>query len=111
MIETNLIDVWRELNLEKKQFTWRRKSTNQKARLDFFFISELLFTSVVESEILPGYKTEHSLILLKLEFGKFQKGRSYWKSNNSLLKDNSYVTEVKKNNRNNKITIRKRKPI
>ena len=25
MIETNLIDVWRELNLEKKQFTWRRK--------------------------------------------------------------------------------------
>ena len=77
MIETNLIDAWRELNLEKKQLTWRRKSTNQKARLDFFFISELLFTSVVESEILPGYKTEHSLILLKLEFGKFQKGRSY----------------------------------
>ena len=36
IIETNLIDVWRELNLEKKQFTWRRKSTNQKARLDFF---------------------------------------------------------------------------
>ena len=32
------------------------------------------------------------------------------KNNNSLLKDNCYVTEVKKSNRNNKITIRKRKP-
>ena len=60
-------------------------------------ISELLFTSVVESEILPRYKTDHSLVLLKLEFGKFQKERSYWKFNNSLFKDNSYVTEVKKN--------------
>ena len=36
-------------------------------------------------------KPDHSLILLKLNFGKFQKGRSYWK-----LKDNSYVMEIKK---------------
>lgn len=96
MIEVNLIDVWRELNIEKRQYTGRRKNTNQKARLDFFLISEFLFTDVEDAKILSGYKTDHSLALLKIDFGKFQKGRSYWKLNNSLLKDVSYVTEVKK---------------
>ena len=96
MIEVNLVDVWRELNLEKQQFTWRRKATHQQARLDFFLISEFLFTSVEEAKILLGYQTDHSLILLKFDFGKFQKGKSYWKFNNSLLKDENYVTEIKK---------------
>ena len=36
------------------------------------------------------------MILLKLNFGNFQNGKSYWKLNNSLLKDNSYVMEIKK---------------
>ena len=93
--EVNLVDVWRELNLEKQQFTWRRKATNQQARLDYFLISETLFTSVEEAKILPGYKTDHSLLLLKFDFRKFKKGKSYWKFNNSLLKDEKYVAEIK----------------
>lgn len=36
LIEQSIIDVWRELNIEEKQYTWRRKNTNQKARLDYF---------------------------------------------------------------------------
>lgn len=61
----------------------------------FFLISETLFTDTDESKILPGYKTDHSLVLLKFDFGKFEKGRSYWKFNNSLLKDSKYVEEIK----------------
>ena len=57
MLECNLINCWRELNLENKQFTWRKKNTDKQARLDFFFISEGLFTDVDDSMILPGYKT------------------------------------------------------
>ena len=45
---------------------------------------------------MPGYKIDHSLILLKFDFGKFQKGKSYLKFNNFLLKDENYVTEIKK---------------
>ena len=95
IIEMNLLDVWKELNLEKRQYTWRRKATNQQARLDYFLILERLFTSVEEAKILPGYKTDHSLILLKFDFKKFKKGNSYWKFNNSLLKDEIFVNEVK----------------
>lgn len=95
MIECNLIDVWREMNVEKKQYTWRKKNTNKKSRLDFFLISESLFVDVQETNIYTGYKTDHSLILLKFDFDKFKKGRSYWKFNNSLLKDPVYVREIK----------------
>ena len=35
------------------------------------------------------------MIRMQLQLSKFQKGRSYWKMNNSLLKDHQYVTEIK----------------
>ena len=41
-------------------------------------------------------KTDHSLVILKFDFSKFEKGRSYWIFNNSLLKDTKYIDEVKK---------------
>ena len=95
IIECNLIDPWRELNIEKFQFTWRKKNSTKQARLDFFLISESLFMDVKNTKILPGYRTDHSQILLQFDFGKFVKGKSYWKFNNSLLKDTKYVDELK----------------
>ena len=35
------------------------------------------------------------MIMLQLNFGKFEKGRTYWKFNNSLLKIIKYVREIK----------------
>lgn len=95
LIDLSLLDVWRELNIEKRQFTWRRKNPIKQARLDFFLISESLFTDVDEANILPGYNTDHSMISLSFDFGKFHKGKSYWKMNNSLLKDSIYIEEIK----------------
>ena len=70
-------------------------------------MSELLFTSVEEAKILPGYKTDHSLILLKFDFGKFQKGKLYWKFNLTILYQKTKITwlELKKNNWINKTTL------
>ena len=95
IIECNLIDPWRELNLENMQYTWRKKNTRKQARLDFFLISESLFMDVTNSKILPGYRTDHSQILLQFDFGKFVKGNSYWKFNNSLLRDSKFIEEIK----------------
>jgi exonuclease III len=93
--ELNLIDVWRENNIEKREYTWFRHNPIKKARLDFFLISDQLYTEVDCTKILPGYRTDHSLIYMCLEFGKFRKGRSYWKFNNSLLRDEAYIVKVK----------------
>ena len=50
---------------------------------------------VISAKILPSYRTDHSQIVLQFDFGKFEKGKSYWKFNNSLLKDQKYVSEIK----------------
>ena len=93
--EENLIDIWRECNLEKEQFTWKKVHPFKQARLDFFLISELLFTNITNTQIEPGYRTDHSAITLTIKFQNYTKGNSYWKFNNTLLKDQVYVAIVK----------------
>ena len=39
MSELDLIDIFRELNPEKRRFTWRRKNPIKQARLDYFLTS------------------------------------------------------------------------
>lgn len=95
----NLLDCWRDINAEQIAFTWTRSNSNKRARLDYFLISEQLFVDIVDTKILPGYRTDHSMILLSMKLDKFTRGHSYWKFNNSLLRDDKYVIEIKKNHR------------
>ena len=84
--------------VQKKKFTWRRLIPDRKqARLDFFIVSEDMFTLVHDSDIVPGYRTDHSGIILKIKLQENERERGYWKFNNSLLKDTNYVTTVKTN--------------
>ena len=53
-------------------------------------------------KILLGYKTDHSLIYIEFKFGKFTPGKCFWKFNNSLLKDQIFVEEIKSTTEDNK---------
>ena len=70
----------------------------QQGRLDYFIISENLIQCTASAKIEPGYRSDHSLITLELESesqsDQNQRTRTYWKFNNSLLKDINYVKEV-----------------
>lgn len=85
-----LADIWRELNLDTKRYTWRRTSPTQQSRLDFFLLSNSLSSYVTNVDIMPGYKTDHSIITVNLQFGPLSKRNSFWKFNSSLLKDKEY---------------------
>ena len=86
--ENGYIDAWRVQNENKKKFTWRRLNPDKKqSRLDFFLVSENAFQYVHESSIVPGYRTDHSGILIKIKLQDNERGKGYWKFNNSLLKD------------------------
>ena len=47
-------------------------------------------------EIHPGCFSNHSPVILDIDFSKFEKGRGFWKFNNSLLYDPIYVESIKK---------------
>ena len=96
MEQENFIDVWRVMNEDKKQYTWRRLNpTKKQARLDYFLVSDTTFSFVTHSDIVPGYRTDHSGIILKLKLQESERGRGYWKFNNTLLKDKKYIEDVK----------------
>jgi hypothetical protein len=97
MDNLDLYDIWREFNPECRRFTWRRKTPFQQSRLDFFLVSESILSVVDDADILCGYRTDHSLVKLVLQFGqKETKRKSFWKFNASLLKDQLYLDEVNK---------------
>ena len=93
--EDNYIDIFRFCK-DEKGFTWRRLNPEKKqARLDFFLISEETFEIANDCNTVSGYRTDHSAITLQLKLNKNERGKGYWKFNNSLLRDTKYIELVK----------------
>ena len=98
MERDDLLDIWRIENENVKTYSWfKRDRINgpKCARLDFFLISESLYPYVKKASIEPAILTDHSMITLSLDFTGFNRGRGFWKFNNSLLKDQVYVDIIK----------------
>ena len=94
--ELNLIDPFREIYENSRQYTWQKRNSVKQARLDFFLTSEATLPSVKDIKIIPSYRSDHSSVVLSLEINEFKNGKGLWKFNTSLLKDITYVEEVKK---------------
>ena len=90
-----LNDIWRSLNKDKQEFTWRKFRTLKQARLDYFLVSESLIPIVNNSKIEAKYRSDHSIISLSIKKKEFTRDRAHWKFNKSLLKNKEYLEIVK----------------
>ena len=95
MQEHNLIDIFRDLNPDSKIFTWQKYNQNKFARLDYFLISSSLAPYVQDVKIIPSFCSDHSPVIIDIDFTKFKRGRGFWKFNNSLLKDKDFMVKIK----------------
>ena len=93
--ELNLTDIWRTLNADKHRYTWRRRKPEIRCRLDFFLISSDLICDTNLADIVPGYKTDHSMILLRIALHHNPRGKGFWKLNTSHLKEEEYFNLIK----------------
>ena len=96
MEELSLYDPWRANNVNVHRYTWRKSKPLKQARLDFFLVSENMEQTIINTKIEPSYRSDHSVISIQIEFTKIEKGRGFWKFNNSLLQDPQFVKEIKK---------------
>lgn len=90
-----LSDAWRVLNPETKRYTWRQRQPNIHCRLDFFLVSQSTLCNVTDADIVPGFKTDHSMITLILALHVNPSGKGFWKLNTSLLEDPRYAEKIK----------------
>ena len=92
MTENDLCDIFRIRNPQELRFTWRNKNPFKQRRLDSFLISDSLQKLVVDSKIILSVQSDHSAVVLKVSpTNEGERGRSYWKFNNSLLDDNDFI--------------------
>nr|BAC82603.1 pol-like protein [Takifugu rubripes] len=85
-----LVDVWRRMHTDSRQYTWFRLSEDRisSARLDRFL---LLQTSVFSGcKIMPVGFTDHSLVLSKLGIKNILPKSAHWHFNSSLTQDTSF---------------------
>ena len=97
--ELNLYDIWREEHPEERKFTWKRKLKNntlQMGRLDFILVSDEILCYCHKERILPGYRSDHSMVSVNLQMFKHTtKPKLFWKFNSQLLKDENFTKKVK----------------
>ena len=93
--EFDLIDIHRELYPTKRSYTWKQWGAHKYGRLDYFLISNSLLPFIKKSSIISGCYSDHSPIILDIDFSKFQRGKGFWKLNNSLLSDPDYIDLIK----------------
>ena len=90
----DVVDIWRVLNPEEERYTWRQKNLQIQCRLDFLLISQSLINNVNTVDIVPGYKTDHSMVTMEITTNANPRGPGFWKLNTSFLSDIDYISKI-----------------
>ncbi len=91
-----LIDVWRKLHPNSREFTWFNSNFSIGSRLDKFLISKELFTSDCKCEISPCPLSDHDFVSFVFDIPDgVRRGPGTWKFNNSLLDDKSFCDLIR----------------
>ena len=97
MIEDyGLCDIFRTSRGNERKYTHFNKKSKTASRLDFFLIDEKLVNfPVCRTDISHGYNSDHSYVSLDIQGNNIEKGKGYWKLNNSHLRDEEFINGVK----------------
>ena len=78
------------------QISWRRTKPVTLRRLDYFLISSELEQNILSCGFLSPIQSDHSPIYLKINpLNDIMRVPGYWKFNNSLTEDATYVSRMK----------------
>ena len=93
-----LCDIWRIRNPKVKRFIFRQNHFSGfiERRLDFFLTSNILQESIIKTDVLASFCTDHSPIFFSLYLKDMPTGgKGFWKFNNSLTSDDEHVEKMK----------------
>ena len=91
----DLVDVWRVLHPDTSGFTWRQHHPRIQCRLNFFLVSQSTVNITTLTDIVPGCKTDHSMITLRFSLHSNPRGPGFWKLNTSFLTELEYINQIK----------------
>ena len=95
-----LIDIWRDMNTNLRQYTRRRENNISTAsRIDYFFVSTDIRSRIVKADIRPATisYTDHQAMSLKIKINHKaeSRGRGYFKLASKILENKEYKEIIK----------------
>ena len=63
--------------------------------MDYFLVTDDLFSLMESTKIIPGHRADHSGIIFSFAVTLAKRGRGYWKFNSQLLREENYTNAVK----------------
>ena len=91
----NFSDIWRKLHPRSRDVSWFNSDFTIGSRLDKFFVSQNIISSVVSCSIFPCSFSDHDFVDLHFNFvDEFARGPGLWKFNNSLLLDSDFCDYI-----------------
>ena len=94
ILDNSLNDTWRLFHHEEKEYSWSRNNPFTARRLDYIFTSDCIFNSVLECNLVSYAQSDHRLVEMKYSLVEIKRGPSYWKFNDSILKDRVYTEQM-----------------
>ncbi len=92
-----LIDIWRILHREVKQFTWHKPNGQSRSHIDYWLVSNSISEHVTETTIANCPLSDHCIINLRLKNrNRNNKRKDYWKFNFPFLKNSEICYSIKK---------------
>lgn len=97
MEEKNMIDVWRERNEKKKEFSRRQivGSFVCQTRIDFILCTRNVENFIDNIRFKETSLSDHKFLTFNLDWSNMQRGPGVWILNTQILKNENYVSTVK----------------
>ena len=92
--EFELVDILRVKNPNGKFYTYESKALKLKSRIDYFLITKSWGHFVSVADIKISIAPDHRAVRLGLKMAINKRGPGLWKFNNSLLKDQVFLTLI-----------------
>ena len=91
--QKQLVDVWRNRNPLKREFTWFRQQSY--SRLDYFLVTGDINNSIEDAKILHGFKSDHSSVSITVNTSlKERRGPGMWRFSVKYLKDATFLQAI-----------------
>jgi len=97
MGENNMIDVWRERNEKKKEFS-RRQIVGQfvcRTRIDYVLCTRNMEDFIEDIKYEDTSFSDHKFLFFKIDGNKVQRGPGIWVLNTKMLENEDYILKVK----------------
>ena len=109
--ETELCDIWRLKNKNKKDYTWSRNNPLTARRLDYILSSKFLLPLIVDCHIISIGHSDHRLVMCKMEFHKFIRGKGTYKMNTSLFENKTFQKSIRNLIKTNEKELEELEPV